>query len=46
MDKPRFGDFIYVVLDMDQYFGAVFVLHGVHTLVSQITDVGAAKAWL
>ena len=46
MDKPLFVDFIYVLLDMDQYFGTVFVLPGVHTLVSQITDGGAAKAWL
>ena len=46
MDKPLFVDFIYVLLDMDQYFGTVFVLHGVHTLVSQITDGEAAKAWL
>ena len=46
MDNPLLVGLIYVLLDMDQYFGAVFVLHGVYTLVSQITDGGAAKAWL
>ena len=46
MDNPLFGDLIYLFFDMVKYFGTVFVLHGVHTLVSQITDGGAAKAWL